>query len=487
MYRILYASTEGRVKHHGHIMAHSIKKVAHRSQNGNGSRLFVLTLGRSRSGFDQEWSASIVRRCNAYLSERYRVHIEPETVRSAARLTSLLESPKARQADVLLFLQPSIADGALVNPIAQCASNKSILFWATPERSEGNIVSSNSLVGTHLFVATLAQYGLTPGFVYGDVGDATVQEELHREVMVLSAVSTTRRARVGLIGAHAPGFIDLHVDPRHLSACTGATMEHLTMHQFFDHMKEVTAEQIQACSERLRARALPSRDIAPKDAESMLRMQAHYWTAYLHIVDAYGWDALALRCWPDLPQKYGHWPYVAVSMMLHDGYAVAIEGDVDAALSTMAARYLAPGAVYLSDWLSHTHNTVTLWHGGAVDPTLCVSDDDSEYRAHIAPHFNTKTPAVIEGDIKYDTEVTIWRVWQSRGKYYSTALEGETAAPSQHFRGTTALVQCKTDNLNEWFRDKLRHAMPHHVLMVHGKRHRELKLYADHMGWEWVE
>lgn len=448
--------------------------------------LFVITLGRARPGFDQEWSARMIARCHAHLAAHYHATLESETVKSPTRLQQLLVSVEAGRADALVFLQPSIADGILINPIAQYAAQKPLLFWATPERPDGNIVSSNSLVGVHLFISTLAQYGGVSGFVYGDPEEAGVQRELAREVGVLAAVSATRRARIGLIGAHAPGFIDLHVDPRHLSAQTGATLEQLTMHQFFEAMSAVSRAELEEYSDRLRERALPMRDIAPAEQAAMLQMQARYWAAYCGVMRAQSWDTLALRCWPDLPQKYGCWPYLAVSMMLSDGEAVAIEGDVDAALSTMAARYLAPGAVYLSDWLAHDERAVVLWHGGAIDPALCVSDSSSPHRVHIAPHFNSKTPAVIEGDLQAGLRVTLWRVWQSRGCYYSTALEGETTPPIQHFRGTTARIECARDNPHEWLRQRLRHAMPHHVLMLIGHRTHELAAYAHHMGWEWV-
>ena len=46
------------------------------------------------------------------------------------------------------------------------------------------------------------------------------------------------------------------------------------------------------------------------------------------------------------------------------GFPIACEGDVDGALGCLVGKLLGCGPVYLSDWLEHDRNTLTLWHGG---------------------------------------------------------------------------------------------------------------------------
>ena len=43
---------------------------------------------------------------------------------------------------------------------------------------------------------------------------------------------------------------------------------------------------------------------------------------------------------------------------------MACEGDVDGALSCAIGKFAGCGAIYLSDWLEHDRDTLTLWHGG---------------------------------------------------------------------------------------------------------------------------
>merc|ERR1711892_914645 len=53
---------------------------------------------------------------------------------------------------------------------------------------------------------------------------------------------------------------------------------------------------------------------------------------------------------------------MALARLATEGFPIACEGDVDGAFSCMVGKMLGCGAVYLSDWLEHDKNTLTLWH-----------------------------------------------------------------------------------------------------------------------------
>ena len=53
-----------------------------------------------------------------------------------------------------------------------------------------------------------------------------------------------------------------------------------------------------------------------------------------------------------------------MSKLIYLGFPIACEGDVDGSLGCLVGKFLGCGAVYLSDWLEHDENTLTLWHGG---------------------------------------------------------------------------------------------------------------------------
>jgi len=107
--------------------------------------------------------------------------------------------------DVLVAVQPVISDGRLAPVLAQ-QWGKCIVLWATPEEQTGEMISGNSLVGTHLMSATLRQLGFPIELVYGNLDWALAERQLLRGVHVAFAKSFLAKAKVGLIVTTPPAF-----------------------------------------------------------------------------------------------------------------------------------------------------------------------------------------------------------------------------------------------------------------------------------------
>ena len=120
----------------------------------------------------------------------------------------------------------------------------------------------------------------------------------------------------------------------------------------------------------------------------------------------------------------------------------ACEGDADGALSAWIGESLGLGRCYLSDWLEHDRETITLWHGGAAPMSLCEPIGEPG-GPRIARHFNIKKPAVVEATLRADMPITILRFWRLDGNYFFTAREGETIKPKRHLMGTNGLARMK--------------------------------------------
>lgn len=162
--------------------------------------------------------------------------------------------------------------------------------------------------------------------------------------------------------------------------------------------------------------------------------------AFRNIIEGHGLDGVCIRCWPELPNKVGAWPYLALSRLATEGFPVACEGDSDGALGTLIGKLLGLGVVYLSDWLEHDASTITVWHGGFIPLQLTP-------RAAVALHFNNKRPGecmlaafmvivlpftrrevschragVVNGALHEDMEVTAYRFWVCDGQYVVVVL-----------------------------------------------------------------
>jgi L-arabinose isomerase len=159
---------------------------------------------------------------------------------------------------------------------------------------------------------------------------------------------------------------------------------------------------------------------------------------------------------------------------------------VDGALVSLLCRELGIGLGYLSDWLEHDRDTITLWHGGNGDPALC-EPVGTPCGPRTALHFNTRKPGVLDASLRADQPVTLLRIWQWQDGYRMAAVEGQTLPPRRPLAGTNGLVRIDGRNVNDLF-DRWVHAgMSHHVTVLGGRRREILRRLARMLKMEWID
>jgi L-fucose isomerase-like protein len=298
------------------------------------------------------------------------------------------------------------------------------------------MISSNSLVGTHIFASLFRQFCRPFELVYGHPDEEQTKDQLDLALALVAAALQLKNAKVGLIGQHAPGFINLAVDPDRLCAVLGVQLHHNTLHEFLPILDSFSDDEVRSDIADFRKLGIPLKDVELEDLDTASR----FYLAFKRIIADEHLDALAVRCWPELPNITGQWPYVAITRMLSEGIAIAQEGDVDGAVMALAAKALGMGAVYMSDWLEHDPTSITIWHTGAVPLELC-EPLGSERGPRVAKHFNIRKPAVIEATLQTNLPVTVFRLWSCDEEYKLTALEGRTISPKRHLLGNNGVVE----------------------------------------------
>ena len=437
----------------------------------------VLILGRKRGGFDPEWGAQMIERVNAQLEAApFSVFRPSVAIVDDATLRAALTECEAAAVDVVVALQPTMGDGNLSLTLGQCWP-RPVVLWATPEKPTGSMISSCSLVGAHVFAATLRQLGLPFELVYGMPGEAKTAAELEAALRLATALPQLQKSKVGLIGYHAPGFVDMEADPFELRRQLGISLRHIAIGEFREQVESYADDVVAEDVQRVLAMGLPREDVAVEE----LPLSSRYYLALRDMIGTESLDALAVRCWPELPGQIGQWPYLAFVRLMEEGHSIACEGDVDGAVSTLLASLLGFGDVYLSDWLSHDRETITLWHGGAAPLRLC-DPVGSEFGPRIARHFNNHKAAVLNADIRADMPITVFRLWRCDGEYRLAVFEGQTLKPRQPLLGSNGLALIPGVDVDELF-DELVHAgMPHHVAVVAGQHARALERWARMAG-----
>ena len=316
--------------------------------------------------------------------------------------------------------------------------------------------------------------------VYGDPDAAPTRQRFGEAVRLAATVRRLRTVRLGAIGGHAPGYFAMGADPFSIHRGLGAQVQTFSLIEFSNALNELPDQAVAEDVDRFKALGLPHKDTTDDD----LPMASRLYLTMRHFIDTENLDALTIREWPEMPNTFGQWPYLGVARLTEEGRAVGIEGDADGALSAWIAENLGLGRCYLSDWLEHDDETITLWHGGAAPLSLC-EPVGAPGGPRVARHFNIKKPAVIETTIRAGMPVTVFRFWRLNGKYFLTAREGETLKPRRQLMATNGLARMNAVP-HEWFEELCHAGMPHHVAVVKGHHKALLRRMACVMGMTFV-
>jgi L-fucose isomerase-like protein len=443
--------------------------------------LGVMILGRKRPGFDTEWNQIICRRSLEVLAELGFTCVGAEApVVDGASTHACLDRIQRAGCNALVFLQPSIANGQLALDVIQSWS-RPVVLWATPERPGDGNVSSCSLVGQHLWASVLRQAKRPFEFVYGDAGSEDLRAELVRAIALAATYERLHRTKVGVVGTYVPGFIDLAAEPFLLQRAVGVQLHTLSLPQFIERVHAIPETAVKEDVQRVVNLGLPMVNVTA-DA---LATNSRCYLAMLELMQEEQLDALALQCWPEIPNMLGQWPYLAISRLSSEGRAVAIEGDVDGCISMLMNASLGLGPSFLTDWLEHDQSNVFFWHPGMAPMNMCDAVG-TEYGPALDQHFNIAKPYVVNGRIRSGEPITVTRLWRCDNRYHLTAFEGQSADPQRKITGNSVLVKVNGESVPARF-DRLLHAgMPHHVLLSFGHYADMFRKMARMLGVEWV-
>ena len=432
----------------------------------------VVFLGRRRPGFDMEWGKQMETRVRGSLAKSGFEFFEPsEKAVDDPSLRRVMAECEAQKIDALVLLQTTMGDARLSQTLAQLWPDP-VILWATPEKPDGDMISSCSLVGAHCWASVLRQMGHAFELVYGDPDAAETQKQFSEAVRLAVTVRRLKKVRLGIVGGQAPGYFAMSPDPFVIHRATGAQVQSFSLIDFSNAVSELSAEAVAADVAKVKSLGLPHKDTTDDD----LPMSSRLYLAIKLFFENENLDALTIREWPEMPNVFGQWPYFAVARLADEGRAIGIEGDADGALGAWLVESLGLGRCYLSDWLEHDDETITLWHGGAAPMSLC-EPVGKPGGPQIAKHFNIKKPAVMEATLRAGMPVTVYRFWRCDGKYFLTAREGETLKPKRHLMATNGLAKMNCDP-REWFEELCHAGMPHHIAVIGGHHAALLKRLA---------
>jgi L-fucose isomerase-like protein len=438
--------------------------------------LGLLIIGRKRAGFDQEWNLIQRRKSLAALKELgIEVVTAAEPVVDDQTTIAAIDQIRNAGCDTLLVLQPSLGNGQLAFTLMQ-RWDKPVVLWATPERPEGEKVSSCSLVAQHLWASLFRLSQRSFEFVYGNPDDAEVRASLRRSVLVAQVPAELRRTKIGLVGSNAPGFVAMHADPFALNKLLGVQLHTLSLPMFMDRATQIDESRVKEDVRKVKELGWPTKDASETD----LPLNSRFYLAMHDLIAEERLDAIALQCWPELGNMMGQWPYLAQTRLTNEGVINSMEGDVDGALTCLIGKQLGAGVGFITDWLEHDKDTIHFWHPGVAPLPMIDSPT-------LANHFNIAKPFVVEGPLKPGMAVTVARLWRCDNRYHLTAFEARSIKARRQLTGNAGFVQVEGFDVRKWFNNALHAGLPHHVVVFAGNHAEAFRSAARVAKAEWHE
>jgi len=306
----------------------------------------------------------------------FDLYVYPNTVITADDAYMAVAALADEKVDFVLLQCTSFSAGSLA-PIFARIKNAFLGLWAIPEFAQEGAVPFNSFCGINMFSAIighyLKDYNIPIKWFYGDVEDRLFADRFSITVRALTAIKKIKSSRVALIGGVAPGFDDLYDDERNIiKRLDGIKINRLHEYsEIRDRAVKYSDEQVKPIMEEL---IRDSVSVHPK-ALPLMEVNARFSMAYDDFIKDYGYDGIAISCWPKFQDEFKYSVCSVVAGLNDKGTATACEGDLTSAISMLILKYLSNDITTLMDLSAFdaADDTVLMWHCGPTSKRYCSS------------------------------------------------------------------------------------------------------------------
>jgi L-fucose isomerase-like protein len=440
-------------------------------------RIGVLAVGRStfdvdyaQQVFDQAWSA--LQGLDATLAGEPRIHYEADAALAAYAVL------KASEVDLLLVVQVTFTDAAVVTAIAQTL-DVPLVLWTFPEPRTGGRLRLNSFCGANLASHTLSRRGRMLENVHGAPDSADVVAQILDAARAAAVVRDLARSRILVVGEHPTGFDACNYTPEEVRSRFGVETVTTPVSAFLDTVKALPES---AADEPYARRARDFANLGEMDTVATRKTLKAY-AALKSRADREGYDGVAVRCWPEFFTEYGCAACGAIALMNEDGRPGGCEADVYGVISSLVLQATSGQSVFNTDLVDvdPVSDTVVFWHCGQAP--LDMADPEVAPRATI--HSNRKLPLLSEFPLK-PGRVTLCRITQGEGRLRMMLAGGEMIRAPLAFSGTSGVA--RLDIPADAYRAKLLdQGLEHHSSIAYGEYRPVLRRIARMLALDLVE
>jgi len=443
-------------------------------------RIGLLPLGRAT--FDVAYAEAKLAAMLARLDATGHAFCGPRTVLFDEDATrAALADLAAADIDRLLILQVTFTDATAALDAAGLGVPLSI--WAVPEPRAGGRLRLNAFCGLNLASHALGLKDRGFAWAYGDAETLADEDlagllagarRLQRPAATIPetrgpegrriAMSVSGR-RIARIGDHPAGFDTCAYIPERLKSLAGVSVDEIALDRLFAEARAVPADAVQAIRSRAEAELEDLAGVNQEELDRSLRLKA----ALSGLREREGYDAFAIRCWPETFTEYGGAVCGPVSMMGEARVPCACEADVYGALSQMILQETADAPVFLTDLVDvdTADDSAVIWHCGQAP----VSMRDPDTPATAAIHTNRKMPLLYQFALR-PGRATLMRISQALGEPKMILAGAEMLKCPMAFTGTSGVLRFDRPAAKVLL-DLIASGVEHHMAVTYGE-HRPL-------------
>ncbi|MEM7487687.1 MAG: hypothetical protein AAF390_01040 [Pseudomonadota bacterium] len=378
------------------------------------------------------------------------------------------------EADVLLILQVTFTDAAFATRAATAHRGR-VAIWAASEPRAGGRLRLNAFCGLNLLSHALGLNDRRFAWAYGNGIDLDALLSGSEVVPKYGApsdaapVAIRRDLRIARIGKRPVGFDTCAYDAGALADLTGARVTELALPDLFD-----------------RARALPAAAVAPYAAQAdglggIAELDPGELDRSLRLAGAldglkaeHGFDAMAIRCWPETFTEYGGAVCGPVSMLGEARTPCACEADVYGAVTQAILQDVADAPVFLADLVDMDGETGVVWHCGQAPASMAATAPAATV------HTNRKQALLLEFPLK-PGRVTLFRLSQAHGRAQAVLATGAVVEAPMAFTGTSGVVRFDR-GADAVCADVMASGLEHHMALAYGDHAEALHGVAAGLG-----
>lgn len=454
-------------------------------------KIGILALGRPT--FDVDYATTQLTQMFGLLDQSGHTIVgQRELLFNEQTTKQAVDELKKSAIDQLLILQVTFTDAAMVIYAAQMFEVP-LSIWAIPEPRMGGRLRINSFCGLNLASHALSLNNRRFSWLYTKpqtpalaqierlfAGSREIQFKgavnapQHITTAATQLVARLKGKRIGRIGAHPVGFDTCAYSAVDIHQLAGIEVDALELSALFEAAKNATAEDTQA------VRAEAENDVGGLEAvdQTELDKSLRLKVGLDQLRKTGGYDAFAIRCWPETFTEYGGAICGPVAMMGEAKIPCACEADVYGALTQMILQEATGEAVFLTDLvdLDTQDNTGVVWHCGQAPISMRAMSTEGIATVHT----NRKMPLLYEFSLK-PGPVTMLRISQSYNTVKMTISYGEILDRPMAFTGTSGVIRY-ANPAEQVLTDILGSGLEHHMALAYGDHRQKLRAVASAMN-----